>query len=118
MLITFYHWEIAGGGSVAQARTTAVNVFVCVQIAYLFSCRSLDRALFTARPGRNSMLALGIGLTVVLQLLITYLPVMNTLFHTAPIGLDAWLRAAGAAAIAFLLVEADKVVWRAIRGAS
>jgi cation-transporting ATPase F len=110
-----YHWEIAGGGSVAQARTAAVNVFVCVQIAYLFSCRSLDRTLFTARPGRNSMLALGIGLTVGLQLMITYLPAMNTLFHTAPIGLGSWLRAAGAAAAAFLLVEADKVVWRMIR---
>jgi cation-transporting ATPase F len=105
-----YHWEIAGGGSVAQARTAAVNVFVCVQIAYLFSCRSLDRALFTARPGRNSMLVLGIGLTVGLQLLITYLPLMNTLFRTAPIGLDSWLRALAAATTAFLVVEADKVL--------
>ena len=113
-----YHWEIAGGGSVAQARTTAVNVFVCVQIAYLFSCRSLDRTLFTARPGRNPMLALGIGLTVGLQLSITYLPVMNTLFHTAPIGLGAWSRAIAAAVVAFLLVEADKVAWRAIRRTS
>ena len=107
-----YHWEITGGGSVAQARTTAVNVFVCVQIAYLFSCRAPDRVLFTAHPGRNPMLGLGIGLTVGLQLVFTYTPAMNTLFGTAPIGVDAWLRAIGAAAAAFVLVEAAKVVWR------
>jgi cation-transporting P-type ATPase F len=110
-----FHWEVADGGSVAQARTTAVNVFVCVQIAYLFSCRSLDRTLLTARPGRNPMLFLGIGLTVGLQLLFTYLPAMNALFHTEPIGLDSWLRATGAAAVGFVLVEVDKVLWRTFR---
>jgi cation-transporting ATPase F len=87
-------------------------VFVCVQIAYLFSCRAPDRVLFTAHPGRNPMLGLGIGLTVGLQLVFTYTPAMNALFGTAPIGVDAWLRAIGAAAVAFVLVEAAKVVWR------
>lgn len=107
-----YHWEIAGGGSIEQARTIAVNVFVCVQIAYLFSCRAPDQVLITARPGRNPMLALGIGLTVGLQLLFTYLPAMNVLFGTAPIGVDAWLRALAAAAAAFVLVELAKVGWQ------
>ena len=110
-----YHWEIADGGSVAQARTTAVNVFVCVQIAYLFSCRAPDGPLLTARPGRNPMLAPGIGVTAGLQLLITYVPVMNTLFDTAPIGPAAWLTALGAAAAAFVVVEADKVLWQAVQ---
>jgi cation-transporting ATPase F len=107
-----FHWQISAGGTVAQARTTAVNVFVCVQIAYLFSCRALDHVLFTARTGRNPMLALGIGLTVGLQLLITYLPAMNTLFHTAPVGIGSWLFAISAGVLGFALVEADKALWR------
>ncbi|MFI7680079.1 cation-translocating P-type ATPase [Actinophytocola sp. NPDC049390] len=107
-----FHWEIAAGGTVEQARTTAVNVFVCVEIAYLFSCRALDRTLFGARPGRNRVLWLGIGITVVLQLAITYVPVMNTLFGTAPTGPLAWLWALAAAAVAFVVVEADKLLWR------
>ena len=110
-----YHWQIAGGGTTAQARTTAVNVFVCVQIAYLFSCRAPDGPLLTARPGRNPLLALGIGLTAGLQLLITYTPAMNALFDTAPIGPVAWLTALGAAVVAFVVVEADKTLWQAIR---
>lgn len=107
-----FHWEVATGGSVAQARTTAVNVFVCVQIAYLFNCRSMGRSAFTARPAPNPMLAVGIGVTVALQALFTYTPAMNTLFHTAPVDLGALLWALGAALAAFLVVEADKVFWR------
>ncbi|MFI7680409.1 cation-translocating P-type ATPase [Actinophytocola sp. NPDC049390] len=107
-----FHWEISAGGTVEQARTTAVNVFVCVQIAYLFSCRALDRTLFGARLGRNRLLWVGIGVTLVLQLAITYVPVMNTLFGTAPTGPLAWLWAVAAAAVAFVVVEADKLLWR------
>jgi cation-transporting ATPase F len=108
------YWTTAAGGSTAQARTTAVNVFVCVQIAYLFSCRALDRSLLTARPGRNPVLWLGIGLTVALQALITYLPVMNTMFGTAPLTSAAWLSVLGAGVVAFVVVEVDKVLWRRV----
>lgn len=48
-------------------------------------------------------------MTVGLQLLITYLPAMNTLFHTAPVGLGSWLLALGAGVLGFVLVEAGKV---------
>jgi cation-transporting ATPase F len=109
-----FHWEVATGGSVAQARTTAVNVFVCVQIAYLFNCRSLGRSAFTTRA-RNPMLLAGIGVTIALQALFTYAPAMNTLFHTAPMDPGAVLWAIGAALAAFLVVEADKIVWRSQR---
>ncbi|MFD4248418.1 cation-translocating P-type ATPase [Amycolatopsis thermoflava] len=105
-----YHWELAGGGSLAQARTVAVNVFVGVQIAYLFSCRSLDHSLVRARPGRNRMLGVGLGITVLLQALITYVPGMNRMFHTAPIGWDSWWPVLAAAAVAFVVVEADKLI--------
>lgn len=61
------------------------------------------------------MLALGIGLTAGLQLLITYTPAMNALFDTAPIEPVAWLTALGAAVVAFVVVEVDKTLWQAIR---
>ncbi|MEU0465216.1 cation transporting ATPase C-terminal domain-containing protein [Amycolatopsis sp. NPDC006131] len=105
-----YHWALAAGASLEEARTVAVNVFVAVQIAYLLSCRSLDRTVLRAWPGRNRLLAVGIGLTVLLQAAITYLPAMNAVFHTAPLGLGSWLPVAGAAIAAFVLVELDKVV--------
>ena len=110
-----YNWELAGGASIAQARTVAINIFVCVQIAYLLNCRSLDTPVLRSWPGGNRMLAVGIGITVALQLLLTYLPAMNTLFHTAPISAAAWLRITGAALLAFAVAEADKLLWAAFR---
>lgn len=97
------------GAPVAEARTAAINVFVFVQIAYLVSCRSLDRLRL---GGWNRWLLGGIGLMITLQALITYVPVMNTLFHTAPLGAGAWLLILAASVVAFLVVETDKLIWR------
>ncbi|GAA5152307.1 HAD-IC family P-type ATPase [Amycolatopsis dongchuanensis] len=110
-----YRWELGGGASVAQARTVAINLFVAVQIGYLFSCRSLEHPVVRAWPRGNRMLAVGIGITVGLQVLFTYLPAMNTIFHTAPIGAGAWLRILAAAVLAFAVVEADKLLWIRLR---
>ena len=48
-----FEWSQAIGGSVEEARTVAVNVFMSVQIFYLFACRSLRRSLFTLQPVRQ-----------------------------------------------------------------
>ncbi|WP_410645097.1 cation-translocating P-type ATPase [Amycolatopsis sp. lyj-346] len=109
-----YGVELAAGVSLAEARTSAINVFVGVQAAYLLSCRSLDRPVLLAWPGRSRMFALGLGLTVGLQLLLTYVPIMNTWFHTAPVGVGSWLWVLGAAVVAFLVVEADKLIWHRV----
>ncbi|MBB4966072.1 HAD-IC family P-type ATPase [Saccharothrix violaceirubra] len=100
---SFAAFEFAGG-TVEHARTVAVNVFVAAQIAYLVNCRS-PRARLRANP----WLPAGIALTVVLQLLLTYAPFMNALFHTAPIGLSSWAVVVGLAALAYSVVELAEV---------
>ncbi|MEV4603346.1 HAD-IC family P-type ATPase [Amycolatopsis sp. NPDC049253] len=45
-----YRGELAAGAAIAEARTSAMNVFVGVQIAYLISCRSLNRLVVLAWP--------------------------------------------------------------------
>ncbi|WP_285317968.1 HAD-IC family P-type ATPase [Pseudarthrobacter sp. lyk4-40-TYG-27] len=100
--------ELTVGASVAQARTSAVNLFVAVEVSYLFSCRSLTRPAWRIRPFGNRWLLLGVGLQSAGQVALTYVPLMNELFHTAPIGLDAWLRILGLAMLASLAVAVDK----------
>ncbi|MET8846774.1 HAD-IC family P-type ATPase [Amycolatopsis sp. NPDC004625] len=107
-----YRLCLTSGASVAEARTTAINVFVGVQAAYLVSCRSLDRPVVRSWPGHSRMFLLGLGLTAGLQVLLTYVPVMNSWFHTAPVGFSSWLWVLGAAVVAFAVVEADKLLWR------
>ncbi|RZQ65896.1 cation-translocating P-type ATPase [Amycolatopsis suaedae] len=112
---TAYEWAVAAGADVDVARTSAINAFVAVQIAYLLSCRSLDTVALRRRAGRNRMVPLGIGLTALLQLALTYLPPANALFHTAPVGWESWGLALAAGAVALVVAEFDKLIWRARR---
>ncbi|QQQ74205.1 HAD-IC family P-type ATPase [Saccharothrix sp. 6-C] len=96
------------GGTLDQARTVAVNVFVAAQVAYLFNCRSLRDLRPHVGFRRNPWLLVGIAVTAVLQLLFTYAPFMHTLFHTAPIGWGDWAVVASVAVVAYAVVEAEK----------
>ena len=82
--------ELEQGHSLAEARTVAVNVFVMVEMAYLFNCRSLAQGFWKIGLFSNPWIWAGIGAMLALQLLLTYLPVMNHLFQTAPIRLEEW----------------------------
>ncbi|MGW4213621.1 HAD-IC family P-type ATPase [Lentzea sp. NPDC004789] len=103
-----FRWQLSAGASLEVARTVAVNVFVGAQIAYLANCRSLEH--IRPRTGPNRWLLVGVALTVGLQLLLTYAPFMNSLFHTAPLAWRPWLVVLVLSAVSYVLVELDK--WR------
>ncbi|MFC0627707.1 cation-transporting P-type ATPase [Kribbella deserti] len=106
-----FEWELAHGASLAEARTAAMNVFVVVEAFYLFSCRSLTRSAWRIGIFSNRWVIAGVTVQAIGQLAITYLPAMNTVFGTAPIGWGAWLRILAIAVAASLVVAADKW-WR------
>lgn len=103
-----FELELASGASLAEARTAAVNLFVAVELFYLFSCRSLTRSVCRIGFFSNRWVILGVLVQAAGQLAITYLPLMNELFHTAPISVGTWLRILGIALLASLVVAADK----------
>ncbi|MGZ3147260.1 HAD-IC family P-type ATPase [Lentzea chajnantorensis] len=105
-----FRWQLSSGASLELARTVAVNVFVGAQIAYLMNCRSLENLRSRAGLLSNRWLLGGIALTIGLQLLLTYLPAMNTLFHTAPMPWHTWTSVLVLSALTYVLVELDK--WR------
>ena len=116
LLLTAAFWlfehELGRGMPVAEARTAAVNVFVAVELFYLFNCRSLtghaaDLGLFS-----NRWLLGGVASMVALQLALTYWPPMNHLFDTAPIDAGTWLKILAAAAITWSIVETEKAIRR------
>ena len=112
-----YFFETSvGGESIAAARTAVVNVIVMVETAYLMSCRSLNHSVFHVGWFSNPLALAGAAAMIVAQLLFTYAPFMQRLFHTAPIGLDAWLRIGGVALASFLVIEFEKWVRFACRG--
>jgi cation-transporting ATPase F len=105
-------WEQQRLMPVEAARTAAVNVFVMVELFYLFNCRSLEQSMFRLGLFSNRWIVWGALAMVGLQLLLTYVPVMNRLFHTAPLDGAAWVPILATAMAAYLLVGFEKWIRR------
>ncbi len=103
-----FQWELAKGADLAEARTVAVNAFVVMELFYLFNCRSLTKSVFQLGFFSNVWLFGGVAVMLLVQIVYTYLPVMNRLFQSAPIDLEAWFRIAAAGIITFAIVEFEK----------
>jgi len=102
-----YEMNMAGE-TIAEARTAVINVIVMVEMGYLFNCRSLNHSLVSIGPFSNRWVLGGALAMLTAQLLFTYTPLMNTLFHTAPISGESWLRILGVVAVSTLAVELEK----------
>jgi len=107
-----FEWELYEGASLAEARTVAVGVFVLVEVLYLLNCRSLTQSLFQIGLFSNPWVWTGMTTMLILQGLYTYLPVMNRMFHSAPIGMNSWLRILAVSLLAYGVVEVEKWLWR------
>ena len=105
-------WVQAKGGTLEEARTVAVNVFVMVEVFYLFNCRSLDRSMFQLGIYSNPWVTSGVLTTIVLQLLFTYVPSMNFLFHTVPIDGQMWIPIVSMGVASYIIVEMEKWIRR------
>ena len=103
-----YELALRQGSAIAVARTIAVNVFVMIELCYLFQCRSLSRSAFKINFFSNPWVLGGSAVMIFLQLAFTYFPFMNRIFHSAPISPFHWLGIAGACCIAVTVVAADK----------
>ncbi len=89
-VFTVFNWQKGNGYPVEVARTVAVNLFIMIELTYLFNCRSLTRSMFKIGLFSNPWVLVGSGLMIVLQLLFTYTPFMNKIFHSAPISANDW----------------------------
>ncbi len=103
----FLH-ELAAGQSLPEARTVAVNVFVVVEAMYLFNCRSLTLSALRVGIFSNPAIWYGVLSMALLQAALTYLPLMNRLFATAPIGWQQWLEIFAVGLVAYLVVGVEK----------
>jgi cation-transporting P-type ATPase F len=107
----FFEWELAAGASERVARTVAVNVFVLVETLYLFNCRSLRWPMLRVGLFANPLVFAGVGAMLLAQLLFTYVPIMNTAFHSAPVSAGSWLRCCAVALLTYVVIEGEKW-WR------
>ncbi|WP_434347384.1 cation-translocating P-type ATPase [Myxococcus virescens] len=74
--------------ALAEAQTMAVNTVISFQMFYLFMCRSLMGSVRKVGLFSNRSVFVGMGLLVLLQVAFMYLPFMQRVFGTAPLGLE------------------------------
>jgi cation-transporting ATPase F len=102
------------GLSLEEARTVAVNVFVFGEMFYLFNCRSLTLPSWRSSLGSNHFLFGGVGLMLALQIIYTYVPGMNSLFGSAPLGAIPWVLVIASAVVIHAVVEVEKWIGRRV----
>ena len=108
-------FELDRGATLAHARTAAVNIFVAVEIAYLFNCRSLSRSPGSVGWFSNPWVWVGAIGMATLQLLFTYWVPLQRAFHTAPLDLASWGIIVAVAVIAYVVVELEKMLFTTFR---
>lgn len=102
-------WYIKDGGASEElARTVAVNIFVFGEMFYLFNCRSMTQSIFKIGIFTNRWLILGVLGMTLLQIIYTYLPFMNQIFRSAPLGIKEWIIVLSSSTIIYFVVEIEK----------
>ncbi|WP_127477026.1 cation-transporting P-type ATPase [Sulfurivermis fontis] len=106
-------WHRTHGTPLEEARTIAVNTLVMFEVFYIFSSRYiLEPSLSRDALFGNRYVLIAVALVLTLQLLFTYAPPMQHLFHTVPLRADTWLQIVLIAATVFPLVELEKWAMR------
>ncbi|HNZ12270.1 MAG TPA: cation-transporting P-type ATPase [Anaerolineaceae bacterium] len=103
-----FEYELSRGASIEEARTVAVNVVIFVELLYLFNARSLTLSPFQLGFFSNPWAIGGSVLMILIQLLYTYAPFMNTIFGSAPIPFILWIDILAVSLGAYLIVEIEK----------
>jgi Ca2+-transporting ATPase len=101
-------WEQSRGASLAESRTIVVNVIVVVETFYLLNCRSLTHSMRSLGFFTNKWVLGGVVAMLTAQLLFTYAPFMNHLFHSAPLRFESWLHIFSVGLVAFGAVGLEK----------
>ena len=80
-----YMYELSNGSSVIKASTMALTVFILFQLFNVFNCKS-ETSGFS-----NRLLIGSVIVSLLLQILVIYLPFFQEIFKTTSIGLLDWI---------------------------
>ena len=97
-----------------EARTMGFTILVFAQLFNALSSRSHLQSAFVGLFS-NKWLWGAIGLSVALQLVVIYVPFLNTAFGTMPLSAGAWAECLGLAMVVLVASELRKCVLRAMR---
>ncbi|MGE3841332.1 MAG: cation-translocating P-type ATPase [Vicinamibacterales bacterium] len=106
--VGYWYW-LAGD---ERWRTMVFTTLAFSQMAHVMAIRSSTDSLFTVGVLSNRWLAAAVAGTVLLQLVVVYVPLFNRLFDTLPLSGGDLILATLLASVIFAVVEIEKVVRR------
>ncbi|WP_407366713.1 HAD-IC family P-type ATPase [Limosilactobacillus vaginalis] len=102
-----YEWFIRGGASEINATTMMVNTIVISKVFYFFSIRTEQYGLTQINDISKNAWGV-IGLMIIFQLFLTYVPFMQTAFHVTGISLAEWGAVILFSCLIMIFTEGDK----------
>jgi magnesium-transporting ATPase (P-type) len=112
MTLALSVWLLNSGYSENLVRTMTLQTIVLCQAFHLFNSRSIRKPVYALNFFGNKAVFAVLGLMILLQLSITYLPFMNTVFSTVPLEPQYWRMPILLGVIVFVVVEIEKFVMR------
>lgn len=97
-----------------EARTMGFTILVFAQMLNALCSRSHDQSVFVGLFA-NKWLWGAIALSALLQVVVIYVPFLNTAFGTMPLSAGAWVECLGLAMVVLVASELRKCVLRAMR---
>ena len=105
---------IGHDAQMTEARTMGFTILVFAQMLNALCSRSHDQSVFVGLFA-NKWLWGAIALSALLQVVVIYVPFLNTAFGTMPLSAGAWVECLGLAMVVLVASELRKCVLRALR---
>ncbi len=108
MLLGLFFWLLNKNHDITYVRTMIFAALSIDSIFYVFCCRSLRKNLWHINIFSNKLLVIAWIASVLALLATLYLPILNTLLKTVPLGFYDWLILIGLGLSELGLIEAAK----------
>lgn len=90
-LLAYWFVLVVEKGSIERARTACFIVLACSQLVHSFNCRNMKESIFKIGFFTNTKLVLAALFSFSLQMAVIYIPFLQDVFKTVPLGLNDWL---------------------------
>jgi Ca2+-transporting ATPase len=112
--VGLFLWEYNTNGETVEAmkkgQTMAVTTVIMFQVFYVINCRSLKDSLLSIGLWSNMTVFIGIAALLLLQLGFIYLPFMNAIFGSLPLGARDLLVATVVGMITLPVISVEKLL--------
>ncbi|MBN1416057.1 MAG: calcium-transporting P-type ATPase, PMR1-type [Bacteroidales bacterium] len=111
-LLAFWFVLSVENEGLARARTACFIVLACSQLFHSFNCRSSNKSLFTLGVLSNKKLVVATLFSFALQMMVVYVPFLQTIFKTEALGWFDWILVLVISSFPFWAMEVVKLFQR------